>query len=71
MDGRSLDLGALDAPAAHDHDGDGTVETRRAELEGLAGQAVRVRGTALPGQPVEVRALGDRPWRGSDGTVVG
>ena len=42
LDGKALDLGALDTPAAADLDHDGTTGTKRAELTSLVGNHVTV-----------------------------
>jgi hypothetical protein len=70
--GTVLDLGPasqLAAQAAFDYDGDGTVETNQAELEGLSGTTV----TLLVGQgttPAVVYAIGGHGYRNADGSFV-
>ena len=40
LDGQPLRLGALDTTSSHNYDGDGSVETRREELDGMLGSRV-------------------------------
>ena len=61
VDNHQLGLGSLDSDSGHDFDGDSSVETKRAELDGLAGTQVVLeleRGT----DPAIVRTLNGSPW---------
>lgn len=68
LEGRALDLGPADrydVEAAEDFDGDGTVETNRAEFDGLAGRRVTIavrRGTNV------VYLIDGRGFRNADGS---
>ena len=61
LDGQPLGLGALDTISSRDHDGDGSVETRRDELAGLSGSRVTLEvETGTEG--AAVRTIDGVPW---------
>ena len=68
LEGRALDLGPADrydVEAAEDFDGDGTMETNRAEFDGLSGRRVTIavrRGTNV------VYLIDGRGFRNADGS---
>jgi hypothetical protein len=72
VDGKALDLGPaeqLAGEAADDFDGDGTVETNTAELEGLAGFFVTLK-VASGSKPAKVYVLEGFRYRNADGSFA-
>ena len=61
LDGQPLGLGALDTNSGQDFDGDGSVETRREELDGLLGSRVTLTVETAT-EPAVVRAVNGGTW---------
>lgn len=66
LDGRAVDLAGVGTggPAPSDFDGDGSVETRAQELDGLVGAPVTLLAQSSgSGAPLVLLVLNGHPWR--------